>query len=129
MKNKLKKEDIVKLRAVLDDPRKSKEVRMKAHEDIQDQVMNPVEDSKFDPETFDVMNDVPNYDIIKRKREDLPEILETKGLKPKKCLDGQMIGMFESKQDLYLMIAQVNNRLVQRIKDLEDQVKDLQNNE
>lgn len=42
------------------------------------------------------------------------------GMKPKELLEGQMIGMYESKQDLYLLFANKINELNRRIKELEN---------
>jgi hypothetical protein len=39
-------------------------------------------------------------------------------MKPKELLEGQMVGMFESKQDLYLLIAWLS----ERVSDLEDKL-------
>jgi hypothetical protein len=41
------------------------------------------------------------------------------GMKPKELLEGQMIGMYESKQDLYLLFAHKCNELQKRIDNLE----------
>lgn len=90
--------------------------RKKAHNELMNGMLNPV--ANFDPQTFDPMSGVEHYEVKKRDREDLPRRLPTMGMKPKKILEGQMVGMFESKQDLYLMIA----HLSERISDLEDQL-------
>lgn len=74
----------------------------------ENKIMNPVKD--FNPDTFLVEG---------RERKDPPRTLPTFGLKPKKILEGQMIGMYESKQDLYLMIA----LLSERVTALEDKLK------
>ena len=123
MRKKLDKTDIVLLKTTLDDKKKSKAVRTVAALEIQDQRMNPKLDKDFDPETFDPMDDIENYDIIKRPRVEPPERLETLGMKPKKCLEGQMIGMYESKQDLYLTMAFYINKLLDRVEELEKKVK------
>lgn len=122
MKRKLDKTDIVELKMVLDDTTKTKEERKVAAMEIQDQRMNPVLDTDFNPETFDPMSDVENYEILKRPRVAPPARLETFGMKPKKCLEGQMIGMYESKQDLYLMMAHYINNLLDRVEELEKKI-------
>lgn len=94
-------------------------VRKKAHKALMDGMLNP--DDNFDPATFDPMKGVENYDIKKRPRVEPPRRLPTKGMKPKELFDGQMIGMFESKQDLYLLIAWLS----ERVSDLEDQLASL----
>lgn len=56
---------------------------------------------------------------VERKRVDPPRRLPTMGMKPKQIMeDKKMIGMFESKQDLYLLIAWLSNR----VSDLEDKL-------
>lgn len=94
------------------------EERRAAHKELMEAKMNPIDGKKFDPATFDPMYDVPDYDVKKRKRQEPPRRLPTKGMFPKEIFDGQMIGMFESKQDLYLLIAWLSNR----VSDLEDRL-------
>lgn len=91
--------------------------RKLAYEELMQGVLNPKE--VFDPETFDPMEGVEDFEVKKRDRVKPPKKLPTFGLKPKKLFEGQMIGMFESKQDLYLLIAWLSERL----SDLEDEVK------
>jgi len=86
-------------------------------------MLNPVPEADFNPETFDAMDDDPEYEIKKRDRTEPPKRLPTKGLKPKQILEGQMVGMFESKQDLYLLIAWLS----ERVTDLEEQLKTTEN--
>ena len=112
---KLSKRQIKNRKELLDDETKPIKVREKAFKEIMDERMNP--ESNFDPETFDPMKGVQNYDIVKRPREDPPKRLPNKlGLKPKRILEGQMIGMYESKQELYLLIC----ALSERVADLEE---------
>lgn len=83
-----------------------------------DNILNPVAD--FDPETFDPASDnTEDYQLLRRKRVEPPRELPTMGMKPKELLQGQMIGMYESKQDLYLLFANKFNELQRRIDDLE----------
>lgn len=119
MKKELSKIEIENLKNVLDDETKPLKERKKAALEIDDQLMNPILDEDFDPETFDPMIDFPNYEILKRPRETPPERLETFGLKPKHIKEGQMIGMYESKQDLYLIMAHYINDLLDRVEELE----------
>ena len=117
MVTKLTKTQIESRRAILDDPKKSLAVRIKAHKEIREQMMNPKADKDFNPATFDPMEGVKNHDIIKRERKPAPHRLPNPhGMMPKEILDGQMVGMFESKQDLYLLIC----ALYERVADLED---------
>jgi len=94
--------------------------RRKAHAEIVDAMMNP--DEEFDPSTFDPMKETEGYDVKKRKRKAPPTRLPTMGILPKEILEGQMVGMFESKQDLYLMLAHYINNLLDRIEKLEEKV-------
>jgi hypothetical protein len=80
--------------------------------------MNPVPAKEFDPATFDPMRGHPHYELFKRKRAVPPRTLPTEGLLPKEVREGQMIGEFESKQDLYLLIAWLSKR----VSDLEDKI-------
>lgn len=97
------------------------ETRRMAHKELMQAMLNPKEDAEFDPETFDPMEGVDDFEVKKRERKEPPKRLPTKGLKPKELFDGQMIGMFESKQDLYLLIAWLSHR----VSDLEDEVKEM----
>jgi len=87
----------------------------------QNKMMNPF--SSFDPNDFEPLATPDERALCSRKRKEIPDILPTYGLKPKEVLEGQMIGMYESKQDLYLLIAAVNNKLLKRIKKLEALLK------
>lgn len=90
--------------------------RRAAYAELMEQVMNP--DDNFNPDTFDGMKDVEDYEVKKRKRAEPPERLPTMGMKPKKIMEGQMVGMFESKQDLYLLMAHYINKLLDEIDEL-----------
>jgi hypothetical protein len=86
--------------------------------EVLDKQLNP--SSNFDPTTFDPMDDNSDeYKFAKRERKDPPRELPTMGMKPKEILEGQMIGMYESKQDLYLLFANKFNELQKRIDELE----------
>lgn len=90
--------------------------RRAAHKELMHDILNPKD--VFDPETFDPMDTVEDYEVKKRVRKEPPRRLPTNGLKPKELFEGQMVGMFESKQDLYLLIAWLSNR----VSDLEDEL-------
>ena len=91
-----------------------KERKLLYKEEILDKRLNPIKD--FNPETFDPMaDDTEEYKLAKRERKNPPKELPTMGMKPKKLMEGQMIGMFESKQDLYLIFAQRCNELQKEI--------------
>lgn len=100
---------------ILENRTLKKEERKEAYQRIMHKAMNPVEN--FNPETFDpVMDDDPDADIKRRPRTNPQRRLPTLGMKPKQLLEGQMVGMYESKQDLYLLIAWLS----ERVSDLED---------
>lgn len=60
-----------------------------------------------------------------RDREELPDRLPTFSLLPMPIDEHEHIGLYESKQNLYLTFAHAYNRLVQRIEDLEKEVAKL----
>ncbi len=102
------------------DKSKSLSERRRLYEqEVRDKMMNPREN--FDPETFDPMDDGSDeYKVAKRKRVKPPYELPTYDMYPKEILKGQMIGNFESKQDLYLLMAHKINELQKRVDDLEN---------
>jgi len=107
--SKLSKQQRFRLREKLKDVAVSKQERKEAYRQMMDGMLNPKEN--FDPATFDPMDYVEDYDIKKRPREEPPRTLPTMGMRPKKLFEGQMVGMFESKQDLYLLIAWLSERV------------------
>lgn len=84
-----------------------------------DKMMNPIPEKDFNPDTFEPAGEDMRL-VADRKRELPPTRLPLFGLKPKKMREGQMIGMFESKQDLYLTLAH-------RINQLQDEIDLLKN--
>lgn len=97
--------------------------RKKAYQDeVIDKMMNPgkyrlggdINDKNFDP----MADDTEEYKLAKRDRVEPPKVLPTNGMQPKKLLEGQMIGMYESKQDLYLLFANKCNELQKQIDEL-----------
>ena len=100
------------------DTTKPLKVRKEAFARILEKQMNPCKKKDFDPETFDINKDSDMYELSKRPREEPPARLPCMKLKPKKIREGQMVGMFETKQDLYLLIACLYNRVA----DLEEEV-------
>lgn len=100
------------------DETKSKVVRVAAIKELQELTLNPVPLADFDPETFEPSTS-GLAKIYKRPRKVPKRRLPTFGLKPKEIMEGQMVGMLETKQDLYLLIAWLSERL----SDLEDQVE------
>ena len=92
--------------------------RRTAYKELMSGMLNPKKEKDFDPKTFDPMDGVDDYEVKKRTRVEPPKRLPTMGMKPKEIFEGQMIGMYESKQDLYLMIAWLS----ERVSDLEDKL-------
>lgn len=89
-----------------------------------DSVMNPF--PNFNPANFEPTG--PDYaEITDRGRETPPKVLPTFGLNPKKVREGQMIGMYESKQDLYLIMAHRCNDLQAQVDSLQAEVQLLKN--
>lgn len=120
MKKEILQEVFTDMReTVLADKTKPLKDKKEAYLSLRDGMLNPK--AVFDPETFDPYDDVENYEAMKRPRVVPPRRLPTLGLKPKEIMEGQMVGMFESKQDLYLMIAWLS----ERVSDLEDLVDSL----
>lgn len=100
----MRKKYINALKARAIDPSLPITERIEAARKIKDLRLNPLKPEDFNPDTFE-MNKDPLVELIPRKRVKPPKRLPTKGLMPKETMDGQMVGAFESKQDLYLLIA------------------------
>lgn len=112
------KEDLaIERQGILSDKTKPLADRKKAHKEIMNELMNPKKN--FDPATFEPFDDDPDIDVKRRPRKSPPARLPTMGLLPKELLEGQMVGMYESKQDLYLVMAHYINDLLDRIEALE----------
>lgn len=89
-------------------------------------MMNPF--TNFNPDTFEPNEGVPELELVNRKRKIPNQQLPTFGLKPKEIREGQMIGMYESKQDIYLILAHRNNELQAEVDELRAMIIELQNN-
>lgn len=105
----------------------SKAQRKVEYDKAMDKMMNPLKKKDFDPATFEPMTDHPAIDIGRRPRIAPEGRLPTLGMKPKQIREGQMVGMYESKQDLYLLIAHVQHELLDKIEQLEDEIATLKN--
>lgn len=108
------------LREIVKDESLPLDERIVAAYKIKDKLLNPVANKDFSPETFEPSVDELSK-LIPRVRKDPDKRLFTGGLKPKEVMQGQMVGMYENKQDLYLHIA----KLSERVADLEDIVSSL----
>lgn len=104
--------------------------RKKLYKDeILNKKLNPIKN--FNPDTFDPLEDnTEEYKLAKRNRVEPPDELPTMWMKPKEIMEWQMIWMYESKQDLYLLFAhKINNlrniiiSMEERITSLEKQIK------
>jgi len=101
--------------------------RQKEYNKEMDKLLNPIPVDEFDPEDFDICdNDMKR--VANRKRTIPPKKLPLFGLKPKVIREGQMIGMYESKQDLYLIFAHRCNELQLEIDELKKIINDLKVN-
>jgi hypothetical protein len=93
-----------------------------------EKMMNPFKN--FDPKNFEPIK--PDEDlepeIYARERKKHTGKFPTFGIEPKVIREGQMIGMFESKQDLYLMFAHRVNDLMDEIDLLKKEINTLKNN-
>ena len=98
--------------------------RQADYKKVMDKKMNPVSD--FNPETFEPMGE-DLAQVANRPKVIPPKELKTYGLKPKEIRDGQMIGMYESKQDLYLIFAHRCNEMQKEIDLLKKEIKLLKN--
>jgi len=96
--------------------------RIKDYSDRIDLAMNPIEKDKFDPDTFEPAGE-DMREVSGRVRELPPKLLPVYGLKPKKIREGQMIGMYESKQDIYLTLAHRCNEMQAEIDLLKSKIK------
>lgn len=119
MAKKLTTKQIEIRASIVSDTKKSLATRKKAHYEVMQAVLNPKSAQEFDPETFDPFEGDPDLPVKRRLRKEPTRRLPTLGMKPKEILEGQMVGMFESKQDLYLMIAWLS----ERVSNLEDSLK------
>lgn len=116
---KLTDKQIENREAKMFDTKLSLKERKAAYKEIMDSQLNPLKSTDFDPDTFEPIG-MPDEikAVVTRQRKSPPRRLPTLGLKPKEIFEGQMVGMFESKQDLYLLIAWLS----ERVSDLEDLV-------
>ena len=102
------------------DTRLSLKVRKEAAVELKEVLLNPIPVEDFDPEVFDPNAASEFTKLLPRARVKPPKRLPNPHkMKPKQVMEGQMVGMFETKQDLYLLIAE----LYERVADLEDLIE------
>ena len=90
--------------------------RKKFFKERENKMLNPYEN--FDPDNFEPLATPDEREVLYRKRIKPGKTLPTFGLKPKEVLEGQMIGMYESKQDIYLILAHRCNDLQSEVDEL-----------
>ena len=121
------KEEIKNLEKVFKDKEKPFQQRRIAFDTFMDNLMNPEDQSTFDPKTFDPMKDLPEAELSHRVRKKPGKIVPTFGLEPKDIREGQMIGMFESKQDIFLFFAHRCNDMQKEIDELRAEINKINN--
>jgi len=89
-------------------------------------MMNPFKN--FDPKNFEPIKPQEDLEleIYARERKKSSGKFPTFGIEPKVIREGQMIGMYESKQDIYLMFAHKFNDLMDEVEDMKKEIKKLQ---
>ena len=97
--------------------------KRKEYKDNMEKALNPF--PSFDPTNFEPLATEEEAKLAYRTRIAPSEELPTFGLLPKEIMVGQMIGMYESKQDLYLIFAHRCNALQEQINLLLEEVKKL----
>ena len=101
--------------------------RINAHKKEMEKLMNPFLD--FDPNNFEpLVTTEAEKEISYRKRLIPPKELPTFGLKPREIRVGQMIGMYENSQDLYLIFAHRCNDLQLEVDKLKKIIEKLSKN-
>jgi len=116
MKNKLEQPKYL-------DKNLSLKERKRIFDEEMEKKMNPKKD--FDPDTFEPFASEDILEVNKRIRTEPPKKLPTYGIKPKPVREGQMIGMYESKQDIYLIMAHRCNDLQKQIDTLKAELNKL----
>jgi len=100
------------------------EIRIQAKKDSLNEALNPIPEQDFDPDNFEPLASQDEKELCYRQRVVPPQELPTFGIKPKEIMDGQMIGMYESKQDLYLTFAHRCNDLQKQIDELTEELNE-----
>lgn len=93
------------------DPSLSKKERQKDFDERVEKRENPTPADDFNPQTHDPFAGVPERALKPLQRQVPPKRLPTMGILPDKIRETQMVGMYMSKQELYLLIAHLSNRL------------------
>ena len=96
--------------------------RQEDYQKVMDKRMNPFKN--FNPDDFESFGD-DMKEVANRTRAIPHKELPTFGIKPKEFRVGQMIGEYESKQDLYLTFAYRCNEMQQEIDLLKEEINKL----
>lgn len=111
------------------DKTKSLKERREHYKEVMDRKMNPLPVKSFNPDKFEPLGDIDDMVAVANRTRDIPpKELPTFGMKPKVFREGQMIGEFESKQDLYLTFAHRCNDLQAQIDKLTEELLKLKPN-
>lgn len=100
------------------DKKLSLSVRKNHYKDTMTKLLNPLPAKDFDPDNFEPIGTPEEKEVAYRKRVKPGKMSPTFGLKPKEIMEGQLIGMFETKQDIYLHFAHRCNDLQAEIDEL-----------
>jgi len=103
------------------------EERKKEYKKTMNALLNPFDKNKFNPALFEPLASEDEKEVLYRKRIVPNKKLPTFGLAPKEIMEGQMIGMYESKQDIYLILAHRCNDMQNEIDSLKTEIKELDN--
>lgn len=111
------------MKKYLDKTKSIEERKQIFKEEVLDKMMNPLltenfEVSQHDPGAIGAEEE----ELAKRERIMPLKKLKTYGLKPKEIRTGQMIGMYESKQELYLTFAHRCNEMQKEIDLLKEEI-------
>ncbi len=107
-------------------PLAQRKIEFKKH---MDKVMNPIPVENFDPKDFEPMEtpDLEKEIYFRERKKHAGKLPVPFGLEPKVIREGQMIGMFESKQDIYLLFAHKINELIDEIAELKAELANRKN--
>ena len=76
---------------------------------------------------FPVGANTPAVKINRDRMVDFPSRLPTSGINPFPTDENNMIGQYETKQNIYLTAAHAYNKVMELIEDLEKRIYDLEN--
>ena len=121
MTKKINKDEIIK--PYLDKSLPLEE-RKKIYNEFLNKIMNP--DVDFNPDKFNATK-APEEELSERTREKPPKKLPVFQLNPRVIREGQRIGLFENKQDLYLTFAHRCNELQEEVDLLKERLDKIDN--